>query len=254
MLENLSAKELMESLSTGKVLWLFRDAVRGKNILLAISTQRALAKRGEYYAMWEIMLEEFFPEGGKGLNLDSGDFCLVFGLILGEMKVDRIFGRLGKYLRAARERFEAAKHSEYFTRTEFVKCLEQDFRLPYAYGNDDSIYPDFDELRLSFSKALNGQNFEAYNLLSINEDLLNLGLKHRELSLVEYAVAVLCFVGRFPLTPLKLAIEKCDDEDYERRLEDVLARLEIRVERLDECDGVNVEVDYKFWYELRRKK
>ena len=136
MLENLTAKEMVESMSMKSIVQLFEDALRKKNSLVAITTQKVLAKRGYYYEIWGIIKKAFFGEFGSGLSLDSGEFCMLFGYSLQEMKkAGRIFNRLGKYIIQAKERFDVGKHDQFFTEKELAERLSDDFRLEFdSYG------------------------------------------------------------------------------------------------------------------------
>ncbi|MBR3135356.1 hypothetical protein IKG54_02195 [Candidatus Saccharibacteria bacterium] len=188
MLENLTAKEMVESMSMGSAMQLFEDALRKKNSLVAITTQKVLAKRGYYYEIWSEINKVFFGDSEAGINLDSGEFCLMLGYSLQEMKkAGRIFTRLGRYVIQAKERFDIGRHKQIFTEKELVERLEEDFWLEYV-GNKAILDTD--------SKGMTPICIDSSINYEFAKDFLMIGLRHGAFDLVEYSVAQLYHDGR----------------------------------------------------------
>ena len=94
MLENLTAMELVNSMTTSQVKDLFRDSLTHQNSLTMSTASKVLAKRGCYEDISEIILNYF--EAGHALDLGSG-FAIALGQSLYDLRhSSKQLGYIGK--------------------------------------------------------------------------------------------------------------------------------------------------------------
>ncbi len=175
MLENLTAMEMLQSMSTRSVEQLFLDGLARANSLVTTTALKVIAKRGEYFRVYAMVMETFFGDEKQGIPLNSGDFCMTLGQSLMELKkADYVLWRIGTRIVLAKERYDNGNSSrpDYYTEEELITDLGASLQLPAKEG----------EYNRSDLKELNKDRFESSRYI---QDLLTLGLKHREFRLVE---------------------------------------------------------------------
>lgn len=223
MLENLTAMEMLTSMSTSSVEQLFLDGLARANSLVTVATLKVLAKREEYFRIYIMITETFFENERPGVPLNSGDFCMLFGQGLMEFKkADYILWRMGSRIMLAKERYGCPDRPEYYKEEELVSYLGASLQLPIKEGEGYTK----DDL-----KVLNKDHFQ--NMQYVQE-LLMLGLKHREFRLVESMIVYTVLGGRDASAIVEEGMKKFDyqlgDEDTEK-LAQILFRVNVKQPR-----------------------
>lgn len=116
MLENLTAMELMETMSTRQVSVLFRDSLSQRNVVVFATTFKVLAKRGDYATIQEEFISSLEE---KSLTAGSGFSNVAFELFFQVRKASPILGRIGKKLARLED-------GEEFGTKELKEALEED--------------------------------------------------------------------------------------------------------------------------------
>jgi len=118
MLENLSAFDLTDSMTTKQVARLFIDGFESQNVLMIASAIKVLAKRGDYDLVCEVLTKYF--QDGNSFKLNSG-----FAVALSQIMIDirNAAPSLGKLGKKIAKRIAVAKDGLYD-----IKAYEEDVK------------------------------------------------------------------------------------------------------------------------------
>lgn len=227
MLENLTAMEMMESMTMVSIEQLFQDGLARANSLVTVTALKVLAKREEHFRIYVMVMETFFGDKKPGIPLNSGDFCMLFGQSLMELrKSDYVLWRIGRGIVLAKEHHDYGNPNdlEYYKEEDLVNDLGASLMLPSKNVGEGYTKDDL--------KVLNKEHFQ---YRQYTQDLLMLGIKHREFRLVESMAVYTVLERRDAAKEIEAGMErfgyKPGDDDTEK-----LARILI---------GVNIKLEFR---------